>query len=56
MTLNIIHILMLAKCILHIYSEKTQNIRFGQIGHKFLEFIRHLETSIIPKFEVFRSI
>jgi len=30
MTLNIIYMLMLAKCILHIYSEKTKNIHFGQ--------------------------
>ena len=35
---------------------KDQKYTFWTNRNKFLEFIRHLETSIIPKFEVFRSI
>lgn len=50
---------------LHFYVNKVYLVYLLRIDQKYtfwtkstvnLEFIRHLETSIIPKFKVFRSI
>ena len=41
---------MLAKCI-RISTPKDQNIRFGQIGHKFLEFYTSFGNEYNSQFE-----